>query len=229
MLTPRTVQTTHGVDPVKSGIYTLPLVASLAVAGLLSGIFTQKIGYYVPSMLICPILMAIGEGLLSTMTVDSGSAQWIGFQFLTGFGNGFGMQTVGLAVQATLPREDIPTGMAITFWSQQLGGAIFVSVGQTILNAVLSDRLAHIEGLDPKAIINAGATDLHAMVADEDFGAVKDAYNHACTRIFLAAVALSAAQLVCAGFQQWRSIKKPKGGPPQAKGPGAAANAPVKA
>ena len=165
--------------------------------------------------------MAIGEGLLSTMTASSGSPEWIGFQFLTGFGVGFGMQTVGLAVQAVLPREDIPTGMAITFWGQQLGGAIFISVGQTILNSVLSDRLGDIDGLDPKDIINAGATDLHAIVPEKDFGAVESAYNHACTRIFIAAVALSAAQLVCACFQQWKSIKKPKGGPPA----GAAAKA----
>jgi hypothetical protein len=80
-------------------------------------------------MLIGPCIIAIGEGLLTTFTPATGSSHWIGYQFLTGFGIGSGMQSVGLAVQATFPKEDISTGIAIAFFAQQLGGATFVTVG----------------------------------------------------------------------------------------------------
>lgn len=174
-------------------------------------------------MIISPCIMAVGEGLLTTFTPTTGSPHWIGYQFLVGFGTGFGMQTVGLAMQAVLPKPDIPIGIAITFFAQQLGGAIFVSVGQTILSTILVTKLAHIPGLDPKTIVETGATDLHSVVPDKYYDAVIGAYNYACTRIFYAAMALSLAQLVCACCMQWRSIKKGKQGPPGPPKPAPAA------
>lgn len=184
--------------------------------------FTQRIGYYVPMMLLCPCVMAIGEGLLSTFTPATGSPRWIGYQFVVGFGLGLGMQTVGLAVQTTLPKNDVSTGLAITFFCQQLGGAVFVSVGQTILSSLLVKRLAHIPGLDGKTIVNTGATDLHKVVPEKYMDAVLEAYNYAITRIFLASVGLSVAGLISAMFMEWKSIKKGKQGkqgPPAAESP----------
>ncbi|KAI8687121.1 hypothetical protein LRP88_13509 [Fusarium phalaenopsidis] len=206
-------QATKGVDPVKSGIYTIPLVLSLVVASILSAAFTQRIGYYVPSMIVCPCIMAVGEGLLTTLTPSTGSSHWIAYQFLVGFGVGLGMQTAGLAIQATLPKEHIPTGISITFFMQQLGGAIFVSVGQTILSGRLVDRLSDIPGLDAKAVVNTGATDLHDVVPAKYMGQVLSAYNYAITGIFFAAVALSIVQLLCALCVEWKSIKQGKQGP----------------
>ncbi|KPM36233.1 hypothetical protein AK830_g10331 [Neonectria ditissima] len=207
-------QATKGVGPVKSGIYTIPLVASMVVSAIISAAFTQRIGYYVPSMLICPCIMATGEGLLSTFTPTIGSSHWIAYQFLVGFGLGLGMQTVNLAIQTVLPKPDVPTGISITFFAQQLGGAVFVSAGQTILNSLLVKRLSGVPGLDPEVIVNTGVTDLHKVVPEKYIDSVSEAYNYATTRIFLAAVALSCAQLVCALFVEWRSIKKGKQGPP---------------
>lgn len=191
----------------------------MSVAAIISSAFTQKIGYYVPSMLLCPCIMAIGEGLMTTFKPTTGSSHWIAFQFLVGFGLGSGMQTVGLAVQAILPKEDIPTGLAITFWAQQLGGAISVSVGQTILSTTLVSKLAHLDGVDPKVIVNTGATELHNILSEANFAIVVDAYNSACTKIFLVAAVLSVAQLLCGCCVQWRSIKKGKQGPPSTPPP----------
>jgi hypothetical protein len=154
--------------------------------------------------------MAVGEGLLSTFKPDTGSPHWIAYQFLTGFGLGFGFQTVNLAIQATLPNEEIPTGVAIIFFAQQLGGAIFVSVGQTILSTLLVSRLSDIPGLDPMMIVKSGATELGNIVSPQFLPAIVSAYNYACTRIFIAAVALTCAQLLCAFGIEWGSIKKPK-------------------
>lgn len=183
---------------------------SLVVATISSGVLTQKIGYYAPFMIMGPAVAAIGEGLLTTFTPTTGSPHWIGFQFLTGFGIGLGMQSPGLAVQTTLPKEDISMGVSITFFAQQLGGAIFVSVGQTILSTVLVDKLSGLPGLDPKIIVNTGATELHRVVPSQYFGKVVDAYNYAVTRIFYCALGLALAQLVAGLCVEWRSIKKPK-------------------
>lgn len=207
-LTTFAVQATKDVDPVDSGIYTLPFVLSLVVASVVSGAGTQKIGYYVPFMLLSPVLSAIGEGLLTTLTPSTGSPQWIGYQFLAGYGVGSGIQAAGLAVQATLPKDDVSMGVAITFFAQQLGGAIFVTVGQTILSTLLVSQLKGVPGLDPSTIVRTGATDLHKVVAPQFVGTVIEAYNHALTRIFYCALALSLAQLFAAAFIEWKNIKK---------------------
>ncbi|KAK1981089.1 major facilitator superfamily transporter [Colletotrichum cereale] len=203
-------QAVQGADPVNSGIYTIPLVLSIVVSSIISGGMTQKIGYYVPSMILCPCIMSVGLGLMSTFQPGISSGHWIGYQFLTGFGLGFGMQTVGLAVQAVLPKEDVSTGVSISFFSQQLGAAVFVSVGQSILSNMLVSQLSGIPGLPAQAIVNTGATNLHKAVPAEFLDVVIRAYNYACTRIFLAGMALSLATLVCALCMEWRNIKKNK-------------------
>jgi MFS family permease len=214
------VQTVKLADPMKSGIYTLPLVLSLVFSSILSGIITQKIGYYVPSMLAAPSIMSIGEGLLSTLNRDSPTAHWVVFQFLSGFGLGFGMQTSGLAIQTVLPKEDVSTGIAINFFVQQLGGAVFTSVGQTILTNLLVSKLSVVPGFNPKNIVSEGATKLSAIAPPEFEGAVVEAYEYACRHIFLAAMALAFASLLCALGMEWRSIKKDKPGPgPPPPGP----------
>lgn len=150
----------------------------------------------------------IGEGLLTTFVPTTGSNHWIGFQFLAGFGIGFGLQAPNLSIQAAVKPEDIPTGMAIMFFAQQLGGAIFVTVGQTILSTSVVSALSHIPGLDAEAIVKAGATELHRLVKPEYVPDVIAAYNHACVTIFRAALALSAAHLLAAVGMPWISIKK---------------------
>ncbi|OIW32231.1 MFS general substrate transporter [Coniochaeta ligniaria NRRL 30616] len=218
-------QTVKLVDPLKSGIYTIPIVLSLVAASMVSGFVTTKIGYYVPAMYVSPAIMAIGEGLMSTFNPSTSSSKWIAYQFLTGFGLGFGMQTAGLAMQTVLPREDVSIGLAINFFAQQLGGAVFVSVGQTILSNLLVSRLQGIPGLDPTQIVGSGATDLVKLVPPQYMDLVIQAYNYACTRIFLCGLGLTFAALLSVLGMEWRSIKKGKQGPGGPGGPGGPAAA----
>lgn len=225
-------QTVKQVAALKSGIYTLPLVLSLVCSSILTGIATQKIGYYVPSMLLAPSIMAVGEGLLSTLVRSSPQASWVGFQFLSGFGLGMGMQTGSLAVQTVLPFADVSMGVSLIFFAQQLGGAIFTTVGQTILGNLLVAKLSGIEGVDVDKIVNSGATELVNVVPAQDINLVIDIYDYALTKIFLAAMGLAFAALVCAAGMEWKSIKKGRpgpGGPPGGAGgpPGAAVNPPA--
>jgi hypothetical protein len=186
----------------------------------MSGIITQKIGYYVPAMYLSPSLMSVGEGLMSTFTPDTPSSHWISYQFLAGFGLGFGMQTATLAMQTVLPPGDISTGIAIMFFVQQLGGAVFTTVGQTILSNILVSELVGIPGLDSSNIVNEGATNLGAIVPPEYIDLVIHAYNFAATRIFLTAMGLSLLALISSFGMAWRSIKEGKNGQGPPGGPG---------
>ncbi|KAI1169573.1 MFS general substrate transporter [Nemania sp. FL0916] len=204
-------QVVKGATATQSGVYTLPFVLSLVAGSILSGAFTQKIGYYVPAMIASPTLLAIGQGLISTFTVDEASSHWIGYQVVAGFGLGLGMQASNLAAQAVLPMPDVPIGIAIMFFVQQLGGGIFTSVGQNLLSTYLVSYL-HVPGISKDQIMGEGATDLVASVAPEYQLDVKIIYNQALSQIFRCAMGVALIAVVAAVFMEWKNIKK--GGPP---------------
>ena len=191
-----------------AGISTIPLLSSLVVIGIPVAVFTEKIGYYVPPMLLSPVLCSIGAGLLSTLSPSSGHNAWIGYQLLYGFGVGCGFQISTLVAQNVLPRADVPLGMALMFFMQQLGGSVFLAVSQNIFASTLVKSLSGIAGLDVEAIVNnTGATALRTIVPSDQLQIVIHAYSHALTRVFILTAALSACMILGALAVEWKKIK----------------------
>ena len=199
-----------------AGISTIPLVLSLVVMSIFAAIFTQKISYYVPAMLLSPVLCSIGAGLLSTLSPGSGHNAWIGYQVLYGLGIGCGFQTSSLPAQNVLPRADVPLGMALMFFMQQLGGSVFLAVSQNLFASRLIDSLSGIAGLNTEIIVNTGATALRTIVPSDQLRSVIHAYNYALTRVFVLATVLSACMVLGSLAVEWKRIKgknATKGGP----------------
>jgi MFS family permease len=73
-------QVIQGKSPKESGLSLIPLLLSVVFAVIASGIFASAVGYYMPPMLLGAALAILGAGLISTWSVDVGSAKWIGFQ-----------------------------------------------------------------------------------------------------------------------------------------------------
>jgi hypothetical protein len=96
----------------------IPMVLGLVLVSILVGISVTLLGYYTPFMYSSVIAMSIGAGLLSTLKVNSGHNEWIGYQVLFGAGIGLGMQNTLIAVQTALPLADVPIGTAIIMFSQ---------------------------------------------------------------------------------------------------------------
>jgi MFS family permease len=200
-------QVAQSQSAIQSGIRLLPMVLSLVLFGFISAVITQKIGYYVPAMLLTPIFAAIGMGMLSTLKPSSGASAWIGYQIIYGIGIGTGSQSANLVSQAILPRRDIPIGMAMQFFMQQLGGAVFLSVAQNVFATSLVDLLSGVAGLDAQAIVNTGTVDLRTVVPADEVDTVINAYNRSITRTFLIAAILSACVMIASLSVKWKSIK----------------------
>ncbi|KAL4778169.1 major facilitator superfamily domain-containing protein [Aspergillus varians] len=200
-------QVVKGDSAIRAGLSTIPMVLSLVIVGILSSAVTQRIGYYVPSMLVAPVMSSVGAGLLSTLTPSSNHSYWIGYQVVFGLGIGCGFSTSNLAVQTVLPRADVPIGMALMFFMQQLGGAVFLAVDENLVSTNLVKRLSHVQGLDVHMIVDTGATDLRHLVPSSELQTVVEAYNYALTRIFILAAAVAASCILGALVVEWRSIK----------------------
>ena len=158
-------------------------------------------------MLLSPVLCSVGAGLLSALSPTSAHNAWIGYQVLYGLGIGCGFQTSTLPAQNVLPRTDVPLGMALTFFMQQLGGSVFLAVSQNIFASNLVDNLSGIAGLDTGAIINTGVTDLRSIVPLDQHKTVIRAYSYALTRIFILTAILSACMILSASVVEWKRLK----------------------
>jgi hypothetical protein len=186
----------------------LPTILGLVIISMTSGVLVTVLGYYTPFMLISSVLMAIGAGMLTTFEVDSNSPRWIGYQFLFGAGVGFGMQQTLVVVQTALPAADVPIGTAIMMFTQTLGGALFISVGQNVFTNQLIKNLASVvPDLDPKLVLSIGATELKNAIPKEFLPGVLTAYNLALTQTFYVSVAAGALSILGAAFVEWKSMK----------------------
>ncbi|KAK6848915.1 efflux pump aflT [Apiospora arundinis] len=198
-------QAIKGASAVDSGIRLLPLTLSMVVASMANGIFVNKIGYYTPSMIAGTCLLAIGAGLLTTLEIDTPRAQ-----ILYGFGMGLTFQAPNLAAQTVLPTKDVPTGTSLMFFSQLLGGAIFISVGQNVLNNQLLTRLSGLPGFKPSMISQNGATTLSKSLPADLLEPVLLAYNESLRVVFRVGLVLTCLIVLGSAAMEFRSVKKNK-------------------
>ncbi|KAJ7919015.1 major facilitator superfamily transporter [Mycena leptocephala] len=201
-------QAIKGVSAVKSGIDNLPMILSLVIAMIFSGGATTAIGYYTPFMYLSTVLMAVGGGLLTTFKVNTGHAQWIGYQVLVGVGCGAGMNQPVMAVQAVLDIKDVPTGTALIMFLQSIGGSVFVSIAQNVFENKLVSGIRHdVPSVDPSIVLRAGATSLKDAVAPAVVDAVIFVYNQALVSAFYVATAAACLSVVGTLAIEWKSIK----------------------
>ena len=166
-----------------------------------------------PFMLLSSTITPIGEGLMTTWTVDASFSKWVGYQAMVGLGIGMGQQQPQVAIQTVLPKADIPAGASIVVLVQTLSGAIFIAVGQAVLQNKLVKNLQAAfpnGGLDATKISTVGATQLRSLVSQKDLPAVLVAYNSALTRVFLVATIMSALTIIGSLSIEWKSVKAAK-------------------
>lgn len=200
-------QAVKGVSAIKSGIMLLPMILSVVIGSIFGGALVSRIGYYTPFFILSSIMGPIGAGLLTTLTPDSGHAEWIGYQVIIGLSFGFGAQQPLNVVQTVLERSDISTGSAIITFSRFLGGALFLPVAQTIFLNGLVSNLANLPGISPDAVTGGGATELRVLASGDDLEVLLLDYNDAIVRVFYLATATSSVTIFGSLLVEWRSLK----------------------
>ena len=107
--------------------------------------------------------------------------------------------------------------MAIAIFSQTLGGALFLSLAQTIFTNGLTATLpTSAPGVDPQTVIAAGASGVRGAVTRVQLPGVLLAYNKAINEDFYLAAGASVAIFGFAWGMGWKSVKKAKVVKPEA-------------
>ncbi|KAL9623476.1 MAG: hypothetical protein Q9160_002156 [Pyrenula sp. 1 TL-2023] len=204
-------QAVKGATPTLSGVYLLPSVLGQLISAVFSGWGVGKFGYYLPWIILSAAMVAIANGVLSTLSTETSTGKWIGYQILLGVGRGLGIQVPLIAVQHTLPPAQISIAMALLMFSQNFGGALFLSFGETILaNSLKTQIPKYAPSVDPKIVINAGATGFRAVVDKSLLHGVLKAYATGVDRVFYLTAAAGVVCLVFSWGMGWKDIRKKK-------------------
>ncbi|KAI9639998.1 hypothetical protein NHQ30_011557 [Ciborinia camelliae] len=207
----------RGVEPTLSGVYTLPGILSQMLFALVSGFAVQKLGYYLPFSIVGGCFAAVGYGLISTYTPFTPASKWIGYQIIGGIGRGLSMQMVIIAIQNNLPTTKVVLGQTLVIFFQYLGGALCLTFASTIFTSKLKSGLKfYAPTVDPRVVIEAGATAYRDVIPKDQVPNVVTAYNLAINHCFYLAAGLAAAVLVFVWGLGWKKIgkteKRAKGG-----------------
>ncbi|KAF7341341.1 DHA14-like major facilitator [Mycena venus] len=201
-------QAIRGVSAVQSGILILPMVGAYVLGCVLAGGLVSLTGFPAFAMILSGVLTVVGAGLLSTLKSTSRQTSPLPFEILAGLGVGIGMQQPILAAQATLELKDVAVGTAVLMFSQTLGGALFVSIGQAIFTTTLTTSLVQkVPGVNPAVVLSAGADSLKSAVDPAYLKGVLFAYNQGLTSAFIVALVVAAVALIGAFVVEWRSVK----------------------
>ncbi|OCL11666.1 MFS transporter [Glonium stellatum] len=204
-------QACKGTTAEGSGIRTIAYLVSITLSSVVIGGTITAIGYYTPFMWVSSAVFCVGAGMLYTLKVNSNAGEWIGYQILAGVGAGAGVQIPFIAVQVVLSDKDMPTGNAIVFFFNSLGGAIAISIAQNIfVNSLTRDIPRLAPGVDAKTVIGAGATHIREVVPAQWLPGVLEAYTNAVTSAFVLAIATGGLAFFVSWAMEWKSVKGKK-------------------
>ena len=131
-------QQVFGAGATEAGLMLLPLIGSLTVAAIITGIVTSKTGKYKMLLVGGLAVSTIGLLLLLTLTPESSYLQEALLMAATGFGIGVSFPILNIAVQNEFSQKDL--GVATS--ASQLFRGLGSTVGAALLGGILTAGVA---------------------------------------------------------------------------------------
>ncbi|CRG92626.1 Putative HC-toxin efflux carrier TOXA [Talaromyces islandicus] len=202
-------QAIKGTSTENSGVNMLAYVLPNAIFSLLTGVFITKVGYFTPPAIVGCAITVAGAGLISTLQPTTDTAKWAGFVCLVAAGIGMAIQQSFTAVQSVLRFDQIPIATAAVTCFQSLGGAVFISIGNSILANELrsASKANELPGVDIGAVLSAGATQFRSTIPKDSLPVMIAVYNTALQKVFIAAIPLAGIAFASTLLMEWRSVR----------------------
>ena len=114
-----------------------------------------------------------------------------------------------IAIQSFVPPAQIPVAMGILIFSQNMGGAVFLVVAETIFSSSLRQQiLKDAPGVNADLIIAAGARSIRKVVTGQQLKGVLQAYSTAIDKVMYLGAGIAAAAFIFAWGLEWKDIRK---------------------
>ncbi|KAJ7717010.1 transporter [Mycena metata] len=203
-------QAARGHSATKSGIDLLPFMLALVLTVITSGQTVGRTGYYWPFLVGSPVFLAIGSGLLYTLTSSTSSAKLIGFQILAGIGIGMGMQNSLLAIQVEFRASPklLAQATSMASFAQFLGGTLGLGVAEPIFASELTKNLIKYAPDAPAMIVKESPTAIWTALPAALIPGVVRSYTEALRIVFVVGVPIAGLGLISAAMIQNIRITK---------------------
>ncbi|KAJ7073604.1 major facilitator superfamily domain-containing protein [Mycena amicta] len=200
----------------KSGIDLLPFMLGVVLSVILSGQVVGRFGYYWPFLAVAPVFLAVGSGLLYTLSSSTTSAAIIGFQILSGIGTGMSTQNCLLAMQVEFKDQSearfLGQATSMASFGLFLGGTLGLGIAEPVFASELSKYLLKYAPDAPAIIVKESPTAIWTSLPAEMIPGVVRSYAESLRIVFVIGVALAGMELILSMF-----IKNIKiNGPPTA-------------
>ena len=138
---PLYMQIVKGYSPTAAGLLLLPMVLGIMSGSISSGQFTARTGRYKIFPVVGAALLVIGMFLLHTVDVDTSMVVIDVFALIFGLGLGFNMQTLVVAVQNSVPPQDMGVATSSATFFRQMGGTLGTAVFLSVLFSTVVDNI----------------------------------------------------------------------------------------
>ncbi|EXJ80524.1 hypothetical protein A1O1_08670 [Capronia coronata CBS 617.96] len=204
-------QAVKKASPLMSGVYMLPNICCQILMAFVSGGLVQKVGYCLPWVVIGTMVNAVGSGLLSMLTPTYSTGARVGYQIVYGIGAGCVSSMPYISIQNFAASAQIPIAMALLIFCQNLGGAIFLTVAQTVFSNSLRNAIStKAPGVNAAAILAAGATAFRSVVSSAQLEGVLDAYCTSFDNVFYLVSGLAVCTFGAGWGLGWRDLRVKK-------------------
>jgi EmrB/QacA subfamily drug resistance transporter len=170
---PLFAQTVTGSSATNSGMVTTPLMLSLVVGAVLSGVIVSKTHKYKLLSIIGIIIVCLSNVLLSKMGVKTSSLNIAVNMAITGFGIGIVMPIFSVTVQNVFPKSQMGSvSSAIQFFSK-MGATIASSILGTIMLTSMNKSFNNLNVSRFPAGLGAMLKNPNALASPEGMSKIK--------------------------------------------------------
>jgi MFS family permease len=164
---PLFMQVGQGVPATKSGLTMLALMGGMIASSTVSGQLVTRTGKFKPFMMAGGAALLAGVASLCFIGPDTSTADLAWRLLLVGVGLGPGQSLFNVAVQNSVPFEQLGVATSSGQFVRQIGSTMGVALFGALLTAGLSSELARHEPPGPTAAVHhLDLSDLQRMALD---------------------------------------------------------------
>jgi EmrB/QacA subfamily drug resistance transporter len=203
---PMFAQGVLGASVTDSGLILMPMMLSVVILSATTGMVVSRTGRYRLPVLLGIFLLGLGCVLLTQVDSETPKSTLIRNMILIGAGLGMALQTLVVAVQNAVGRDDLGVATAATQLSRSIGS----TVGVAVLGTVLAQRMAtEMKGALPSGLkIEGGEGGAGALLDPEILGtlspqaleSLRNALAASLHTVFLMSVPFAVIAFVAALF-----------------------------
>lgn len=195
---PTYFQMAVGASATEAGFLMIPMMAALLLTSIVTGSLVSKTGRYKYLPISGSAVLAVGLGLLATVSTATPTYMICVYLGIMGIGLGASMQILMLIVQNSFPHRMVGTATAGSNYFRQVGG----SLGSAVVGSVFATRLSTLiaERLPAGSGPSGGSSSLTPELVQTLPAGVRrlvvESYNEALIPIFIFMVPLAVISAV---------------------------------